>query len=278
MLPEADVARVITVLASLPKYVPNFWEACPVAITRDSHVFYRIVQGTIPDLSAVCYLNNLSRSKHFQQQGIMPETFCKKWFAPLCINVLPFDLLFRFFELFLEHGHLYLLKFALSLVTTLKQKILSSVDYQIYEILRFDKLAAITPETKFNIINQAVTIDISKYNIEQLRKQCYEIDVKHKIKDDENNNKEKDNEEDDEEDDGDDSEGSGVECELCTKMSPDVYCKDCKKLMCENCLKVQSSLHTKSHVLDENWEKYQKEKEEADRDEELIKGMENLNV
>jgi hypothetical protein len=127
-LREQDVLDIITLLATEPKYIVDYWKAEPVAGARDANVWEYMLQKHNPDIAA-----------HLTLRRIIPEVFYQKWFIALTINVLPFQPLFNFFEYFLSQGYIYLFKFGLSLVSTYKSEILSGVDHQILQILRIDK-------------------------------------------------------------------------------------------------------------------------------------------
>jgi len=158
--------------------------------------------------------------------------------------------LFRFFELFLEHGYPYLIKFGISLVKTCKDQILTAADHQIYAVLRFDESVQVSPGVKLAVVEEAASIDLSKYDLENLRKLCFEKYLKPRL---DNANDALQNVVDDDSDE----EEEGAECEVCGEMAPDVYCKDCQKMLCGMCTKTKKGGHTSKHST-EDWEQYQK--------------------
>jgi len=257
VLPEKEVVRVITTVSADSKYIPQFWKAEAVNVACDGYVFLHLLQDLVPDASS-----------RLQKLNILPETFCQKWFAALCVNVLPFSSLFRFFELFMEHGHPYLIKFGISLVKTCKDLILTASDHHIYAVLRFDESVQVSPRVKLSIVEEAVAIDISKYDLQNLRSICFEKHLKERLA--------RAKQAFTTDDSDDDEEEEGAECEVCGEMAPELYCKDCKKMLCGMCNETKKGGHTSKHSIDEDWPQYHKK---ADKDvDEITKDVKKLSL
>jgi hypothetical protein len=244
-LKEQEVANIISLLASNPKYIPNYWRSEAVAGARDAYVWEFLLQNHYPDIAA-----------HLKQRRVVPETFCQKWFIALTINVLPFKSLFLFFEHFLSQGYIYLFKFGISLVSTYKEEILSGVDYQIFQVLRLDKELCKTKENFSDdhicdFVERAAHMELISFDIHTVRatmeKQILAriTEAENRRKEDAHNNEASGSSEDSEE---------GTCCDLCENNVPDYWCKNCKKMICEMCHSKNVSPHTKKHKVDCYWE------------------------
>jgi len=225
------VIQIIQKLNDDEKYLFGYWRHETVAFATDAYVFDELLQDFYPKVRA-----------HFQKVFLFPETFCQKWFVGLCIHVLPFDALFKFFDAFFEHGYIYLFKFGLSLIQHVHDSLLATSDISLlYSILRLDPVnLLLTDELALSIVTKALSYDLSKYNIKELRISLFETKLKERLK--KANFKDQEEDDDDEEDDDEDEEG--YECQVCENLAPDFVCTVCGKLLCEEC---QSAKHDKSH-------------------------------
>jgi len=155
------------------KYLHGYWRHETVAFATDAYVFDEILQDFFPKVRA-----------HLQKVNIFPETCYQKWFVGLCIHVLPFDALFKFFEAFFENGYIYLFKFGLSFMQHMHDLILATSDIsQLYSLLRLDPInPQVTDEITLSIVTKAVSYDLSKYNIKELRVTLFETKLKERLK------------------------------------------------------------------------------------------------
>jgi hypothetical protein len=246
-LREQEVLDIITVLATEPKYIVNYWKAEPVEAARDAHVYEYMLEKHYPEIVA-----------HLKLRRVSVEVFYAKWFIALTINVLPFQPLFNFFEFFLAQGYMYLFKFGLSLSSTYKSEILSGADYQILQIFRLEKELCknrenFTDLSLCGVVDQAANFELMHFDISNLR----EIKIKpiierlEKIKEEEKLQAEKKSES------SDSDEDSGSCCDICENNVPDYWCLKCKKLICEKCHTENAGNHSKKHKVDSDWEKYE---------------------
>ena len=124
------IVRMLLRLTRDERYTPGYWKAAPEAYVRDAMVYSRLVEERYPKIAA-----------HLQSACIVPEAYASKWFVGLCVHVLPFDALLRFFESYLADGFVFLFKFSLALVNAIGPKLLAqkTTDVNIIlELLRLD--------------------------------------------------------------------------------------------------------------------------------------------
>eukprot|EP01067_Filipodium_phascolosomae_P000888 Filipodium_phascolosomae@DN1628_c0_g1_i2.p1 len=169
-LEKQDVCAIGLCLWKSSKYIPGYWKAAPPDFVRDAKVYQKTLEIRMPEVA-----------EHLQKCAIVPEAYASKWFVGLCVHVLPFEQLINFFENFFTHGHEYLFKFALSLVTHCHDHILATKDVgQILEILRldlkqysYDALCRDGERGLFcAIVEDAVEIDMDGIDIDALRKEA----------------------------------------------------------------------------------------------------------
>jgi len=254
-LKEQEVADIVTALATNPMYIPDYWCAEAIAGARDAYVWEYLVQQHDPEVAA-----------HLRKRLVFPETFCQKWFIALTIGVLPFQALYRFFELFLQQGYLYLFRFGLSLVTTYRTQLLASQDFEIFHLLRYAKELhkkwEITDDTMYDVVERAGNFQLVSFDIKTVREKVFKEKlearlarakgVQIKAEEDSSEDLGTSNESDDE-------EGGGAECAVCEKNAPDMWCLVCLKMLCEKCHSSSAGGHKqKVHKVDEEWTKYEK--------------------
>jgi len=123
------VVRMLLRLTRDERYTPGYWKAAPDAYVRDAMVYARLVEERHPDVAA-----------SLQAACIVPEAYASKWFVGLCVHVLPFEALIDYVEAFLEHGFVFLFKFSLALIETLKPKLLALQSTQVNLVLEYLRL------------------------------------------------------------------------------------------------------------------------------------------
>jgi hypothetical protein len=249
---EQEVADIISVLASHPKYIPEYWRAEAIAAARDAYVWEYLLQKHFPDIAA-----------HLKRSTVLPETFCQKWFVALTINVLPFKALYLFFEHFLTQGYLYLFKFGLTLVSTFKEDILSSKVFEIFQILRYDKellkTREYTDDMMLDVVERAASFNLVPFDVNLVREAVFKEKLEDRLK----SAKERENEENNSNSDSDDSE-EGQSCDICDENAPDMWCLKCKKMICEKCHSSSAGGHSQKHKVDDDWTKYEDPNNVAD--------------
>jgi len=203
------------------------------------------VQKHVPEVAA-----------HMKKKGVFPDAYCQKWFVSLTVNVLPYRAMYRFIEHFLTQGYLYSFKFGLAFVSTFKDKLLKAQDHEIFSILRYDKNLPkgyeITDDTMYDIVERAATFPLVdfRFDIKAVREQVFKQYLEPRLlraKAEQEKNESEDS----------DTEEEGAECDLCEENAPDMWCLDCKKMVCEKCHSKNAGGHKKSHKVDEKWEKYE---------------------
>ncbi|KAF8819839.1 TBC domain containing protein [Cardiosporidium cionae] len=166
LLKPSVVATIITGLHR--HYVNGYFKSAAKLYVRDSRVFGKLLRKLHPSV-ADCV-----------EPRVPPEAYCSKWFIGLNVHVLPFEALLLFFEAFLQKGNDFLFDFALSLVRTCENDILSAKDLSVVlAILRLD--ASIYPDDKAasgseengsfftKIVNDAYSSVLENENLSQLR-------------------------------------------------------------------------------------------------------------
>ncbi|CAF1334358.1 unnamed protein product, partial [Didymodactylos carnosus] len=226
---EDDVVRILRHLNST-----NYWKHEAVQLAIDAYVFEHLMNEFYPKLN-----------EHLIKNRILPETYCQKWFAALCVNVLPFEALFQFIENLLFYGTIYLFQFALSLAKHIQNDLLETNNSgTIYQYLRLDSSLAKFRDNAIGmaIVNEALSYNLATYDFEQLRKQAYDEKLKARMeaaKQCHQQHADTDTDTESESEDEDDS----LECQLCNNLVPDYVCIKCNKFICDRCSK-RSSEHT----------------------------------
>ena len=141
VLDEHKAFAILEQLNAREKYIPGYWAAEAIALATDAHVFNELLRQQDPEVAdflGVCVrvsvllllllllftcLLVLVLFVRFlyhlfvicliwfpiitlAAKYVFPNTFCQKWFAGLCVHVLPFEDLCDFLEMFFEHGEL----------------------------------------------------------------------------------------------------------------------------------------------------------------------------
>jgi len=263
VLDEATTMDIIVKLNGDPKYVPGYWKEEPVAAATDAYVFNHLVEKFFPKIAA-----------QLVRHHVFPENYCQKWFGGLCIQILPFETLYPFFELFLEHGFKFLFQFGLSLVDLLQEHLLAADNAgAVFELLRLEpKVVAVTNKAAPNgkikldatkLLKHALDFDINDTDFATLRKTLFEKHLKERLaqaKAFAQKKKEEDN------DSAEDSDEDGEDCDICHEMFPEYNCKECSLKICEQCHEDSKGTHKASHkVIPYEPEDNEKSDEEVDK-------------
>jgi len=137
---EETVEQIITHLNTDEKFIPGYWKAEPVEFATDAYVFQNLLEHF-----------HFKVASHLKSNTISPHIFCSKWWLGLCVHLLPFEVLFDFFEQFFESGNIFLFKFGLSLMSHLEEELLKKNDPgEILSLLRLEKKRS---EKQFGKIN-----------------------------------------------------------------------------------------------------------------------------
>ncbi|CAF1366598.1 unnamed protein product [Adineta steineri] len=166
-------SKVIETMRQLHRTVLiGYWTEEPVAFATDAYVFDYLLADYDPELH-----------KHLLNNYIFPETYAQKWFTTLCVNVLPFEALFRFFDIFITQSiaassNIFLFQFALSLVKHVREELLQTKSVAtIYQYLRLDsslpQLNAKIDKLAMSIVEGAKDYDLSSYDFTQLRQKAF---------------------------------------------------------------------------------------------------------
>jgi len=130
----------------------------------------------------------------------------------------------------------------------------------IYALLRFDK-KYIDNDTAIKIFEESLKMELKdeKFlnnnnnnnfkDIDELRKHIYDTKLKKRVEDGRRKlQEENEDDESDEEDSEEDEEA--IECNCCVEMMPDVYCEECKMLLCETCIDDKKAVkHDSKHKV-----------------------------
>jgi hypothetical protein len=269
---EANAIALLSHLNSSKRYIPGYWKHEAVAFATDAYVFQELVGKFFPQVAA-----------HLQKNTIDPATYCQKWFVGLCVHVLPFEVLFHFFEKFFAGGFEFLMKFGLSLIKHLETQLLAinNNPASIFALLRLDpKVVSHDSEFLMDMVNGADEFDFSGIDFESLRSSVYQKYLQKRLA---SAKEAKEATVDDEIED----------CQICLDDFPEVYCKECDLKICENChaSPPSKSTHKPEHrVMPIDLEDEEDEKEEDEEDaangksdsdegaDELAKDMSKLNV
>jgi len=196
-------------------------------------------------------------AQHLAKLYVFPENYCQKWFGGLCIQIMPFETLFPFFDNFLEYGFIFLFQFGLSIIEHLQDEILKRSDSsEVFALLRLDlKEVAISSKQVPNrilinpkiLIQHALEFNISDVDFSTLRKELFEKHLKERLEKAKEFAKQSKEEESDEDDDEDDD--GGEDCDVCHDMLPEYTCTVCNLNICEKCHEEGKSSHKKSHKV-----------------------------
>jgi Rab-GTPase-TBC domain len=169
-LSEEDAAKIIIALhRSSEKYCNGYFAAVPTRFVSDARVVFEILRIEDPEML-----------KLLQSKGIFPEMFMSKWFIGLCLHVLPYEILFDFYEAFFQDGFEFLVKFALVYFHRFKELIMKCKSTsQLMTILRAEdensdwKLPkSIKPEDFKGIVEEAKSKKLpEEVNLEKLREE-----------------------------------------------------------------------------------------------------------
>jgi hypothetical protein len=280
-LSESEVVALLTELNNNEKYVPGYWKHEASKFATDAYVLQELANKFVPKVS-----------EHLQKNFVDPSSYCQKWFVGLCVHVLPFEYLFQFFEGFLVGGYKFLMQFGLSLLHHLEDKLLAVHNNPsvTFGLLRLDP-HFISHDEKFNVLITKVFEGTKDYNLDdidfkELREKTYDKYLRARIENAKQHQQAKD------------SDDEIEDCPLCNDDLPEVYCKECKINICENCHNnpPADSKHLRAHKvksLDDSDGEEPEEPEEPDEDEEeeeekgikrdevvdkMTTGLEKLNV
>jgi len=265
-IPEKEVVALLTEINNNEKYLPGYWKAEAVKFATDAYVFQELAIKFEPKVA-----------NHLRANGVDPSSYCQKWFVGLCVHVLPFKHLFRFFEGFLNGGYKFLMQFGLSLFHELEQQLLA-VDKNhavFFGLLRLDP-AFIPHDDKFDILVNSIFEGTKNYNLDgtnfsQLRAETYDRYLRARMESATNHQAAKD------------SDDEIEDCPLCNDDLPEVYCKECKIKICENCHNnpPAGSSHLRAHKvkpLDDSDEEEEESEDDGDDEEEKEKGGKKSDV
>lgn len=236
---EKTVFSILRLFNNDKYYIPGYWRHEAVPFATDAYVF-----------DALLKIYNPKVQSHLAKNYILPETYLQKWFSALCIHVLEFSALYRFFELFFERGVRFLMQFGLSFFKHLGEKIMSTTNpAQIYAYLRMDRtMVQIEDDISHKILDDVDEFEISEIKtddqLEAMRIVAYDENLKKRFE-----AKKRFEEEEEEEEEDEDLDELGMECEVCEMMVPEYYCLDCKKYVCGMCKNQNKETHKKEHKL-----------------------------
>ena len=171
-------SKVIETMRQLNRTVlVGYWTEEPVAFATDAYVFDYLLADHDPEVH-----------QHLSRNYILPETYAQKWFTTLCVGVLPFKVLFLFFDTFLDQSlstssNIFLFQFALSLMKHIREGILHTKNVGIiYQHLRLDsslpQFSAKTSDLAMSIVEGAKDYDLTRYDFPKLRQKAFDEKLK----------------------------------------------------------------------------------------------------
>lgn len=96
---------------------------------------------------------------------------------------------------------------------------------------------------------------LTEPELEKLRKQVYEANLKGRFealerkRQEEQRKAQADESEEDDEEEEEEEEEEGIDCQVCNNMMPEYYCKSCGKLMCGLCHAAKKPPHVGHKVV-----------------------------
>lgn len=236
-LDGSTVMNIIRLLNSNNRYLSGYWKHEALIFARDAYVFDKFLKQ-----------HNEPVHAHLAKSYILPETYLQKWFTALCIHVLEFEALFKYFELFFERGFKFLIQFGLAFFERMGPNILKTTNpANIYAYLRMDRSMV---DIDDDIANQIFDL-VDKYELkeldddeylEKLRVEAFEENLRKRFE-------AKNRAISDEESEEDEEDEEGLECQICEYMVPEHYCIPCEKYICEACNEDEKGGHKKEHKL-----------------------------
>jgi len=167
LLLDTDTVFNIMIRMGDPKYMQGYFRGTPETLVRDALVLERLMHEHQPETAA-----------HLRTNGVVPEAYVSKWFVGLSIHVLPFDVLFEFFEQFLQNGSQFLFQFGLSIIQHLSPQLLAAKNdvSRMFALLRLDPtLFPSSDSDQHPIFRKALetakTITVDPVHVEELRKE-----------------------------------------------------------------------------------------------------------
>lgn len=171
MLTEEE-DKVMTILRKVNNdYIPGHWEHEATGYAVNAYVFWHVCGSVHKDVL-----------DHLDGMKMMPEMYCRKWFAQLFLHALDIEHWYVFFEAFLRHGFPYLIACGLSVVNFLKDKLIGCDDHGfILKLFAFHPSVGISSADGRAMIDGAMSyLDMVKKtlgteeDLKQLRAQLYD--------------------------------------------------------------------------------------------------------
>jgi hypothetical protein len=167
-------SKVIEIMRQLHRTVlVGYWTEEPIAFATDAYVFDYLLADHDPEIH-----------KYLSKNYIFPETYAQKWFTTLCVGVLPFKVLFLFFDTFLAQSlpassNVFLFQFALSLMKHIREGLLQTKNIAvIYQYLRLDsslpQFDAKIDDLAMSIVDGAKDFDLTSYDFVKLRQKAFD--------------------------------------------------------------------------------------------------------
>ncbi|MDP2439498.1 MAG: hypothetical protein Q8P67_27435 [archaeon] len=243
------VHRMLHVVNAHPRYIPGYWRGEAVAFATDAYVFQTMLARHVPAVHQV-----------LTEKGIMPEIWLQKWFVGLCINVLPFEHLHRFFGGFFRFGQVFLMRFGLSFAAHFETQLVQSPDQaNVLAWLRLDedKLKFVDAALLDAVLADALDetrFPLGEFDVPALRIHCYDTHLRARMESaaaaraqhdsDDSDDSDSDDSDDDSYRDSDDSDddfgcgggGDDSDDEGCENV-PEHFCSDPPTLLCSDCRK-----------------------------------------
>jgi len=239
VLDEHKAFAILEQLNAREKYIPGYWAAEAIALATDAHVFNELLRQQDPEVA------DFLAAKY-----VFPNTFCQKWFAGLCVHVLPFEDLCDFLEMFFEHGYTALIQFGITLTHLQREQLMQQkTSSDVFALLRLDATRVERSTAKAIVAATRAALATKPFagkDFAALRRVAFETHIEPRLR----NASEAKVADSDEDESWEDEDGIG--CAVCDVGMPELYCTVCSKALCGVC---QDEKHDKSHNTEEfDWD------------------------
>lgn len=171
LMDKVSCVRIALALHHSPNHSNGYFAAQPDNFVRDARVMHRLLVVLFPDVA-----------EHFKNNGLVLENcnmYCVKWFSGLGLHFLTYSDMFRYYELYIQHGIQFTVRFTLAYIEALRGDLLKAVGTNELSMLLRNETQdhkkphqAITAKGKDffnNVMDRAMVIDLQGRDILSMR-------------------------------------------------------------------------------------------------------------
>lgn len=231
------------------RYLPNVWQALAMNMAIDGYVFQELMHQHYSTVAV-----------HLLLLGVLPETYCQKYWCALNVGVLPFECLHTFLGRFIKEGFVALFHYSLSLVKHLQTHLLACKDPgTALEFLRLDPSCKGLDRLTLakSVVSDNTDYGLEKIDFKPLRAKAFETNLKNRTYYEEEEKKEY------------------PKCSICKEVEAEYFCKKCDVDMCEDCM---DNNPPAGHEEEEHETYTQEEKGEESDDDDAAAAMGDLSI